>query len=121
MAKKKKRKDETDKVKFSTELTGLILLLISVIGIGSFGPVGHLIKSFAIFVMGTWWALLIVLLLILGLYMILNRKLPKFFSSRLIGLYVLLLAILAASHIEYIINESDLTLGAMLQNTVDIS
>ena len=119
MAKKKKRKDETDKVKFSTELTGLILLLISVIGIGSFGPVGHLIKSFAIFVMGTWWALLIVLLLILGLYMILNRKLPKFFSSRLIGLYVLLLAILAASHIEYITNETGLSLGAMLQNTVE--
>ncbi len=119
MAKKKKRKDETGKVKFSTELTGLILLLISVIGIGSFGPVGHLIKSFAIFVMGTWWAVLIVVLLILGLYMILNRKLPKFFSSRLTGLYILLLAILAASHIEYITNEPNLPLGVMLQNTIN--
>ena len=35
MAKKKKRKEDTGtKVKFSSELTGLIFVLISVIGIG---------------------------------------------------------------------------------------
>ena len=87
MAKKKKRKDSNNnKVKFSSELTGLILVLISIIGIGSFGPVGHIIKSFAIFLMGNWYAIFIILLLILGLYMIIKRGTPKFFSGRLVGL-----------------------------------
>ena len=94
MAKKKKRKEDNNKVKFSTELTGLILILISVIGIGSFGPVGDLIKDFTIFVMGAWWAILIVLFLVLGTYMILKRTLPKFFTTRLIGFYILLIALL---------------------------
>ena len=49
MAKKKTRKESTGKVKFSSELTGLIFILIGIIGMGSFGPVGHIIKSFAIF------------------------------------------------------------------------
>ena len=40
MAKKKKRKNSDEgKVKFSSELTGLILVLVSIIGIGNFGPV----------------------------------------------------------------------------------
>ena len=50
MAKKKKRKGESaSKTKFSSELIGLLLVLVGIIGIGAFGPVGHLIKSFCIF------------------------------------------------------------------------
>ena len=73
MAKRKKRKTTTSKVKFSSELTGLIFILIGIIGIGNFGPVGHIIKSFAIFLMGTWWAIAVSLLMILGLYMIVKK------------------------------------------------
>ena len=103
MAKKKKRKGESaSKTKFSSELIGLLLVLVGIIGIGAFGPVGHLIKSFCIFLMGTWWAIFVLLLIILGLYMIIKGDLPKFFNSRLIGLYLLLIALLALSHINYI-------------------
>ena len=50
MAKKKKSKSSTSsKNKVSIEFVGLILILISIIGIGVFGPVGKLIKEFAIF------------------------------------------------------------------------
>ena len=63
MAKKKKRKSESSsKSKFSSELIGLILVLVGIIGIGAFGPVGHMIKSFAVFLMGTWWAIFVLLL-----------------------------------------------------------
>ena len=103
MAKKKKRKNSDEgKVKFSSELTGLILVLVSIIGIGNFGPVGHIVKSFSIFLMGTWWSIFIIILLILGLFMIIKREPPKFFSGRLIGLYIALIALLAFSHIDYI-------------------
>jgi len=118
MAKKKKRKETTTKVKFSSELTGLIFVLIGIIGIGSFGPVGHIIKSFAIFLMGTWWAIAIILLMILGLYMIIKKDLPKFFNSRLIGLYLLLIALLAFSHIDYIDGEL-VKSSEVFQSTID--
>jgi DNA segregation ATPase FtsK/SpoIIIE, S-DNA-T family len=120
MAKKKKSKqDSGSKVKFSSELTGLIFVLISIIGIGSFGPVGHIIKSFAIFLMGTWWAIAIILLMILGLYMIIKRDLPKFFNSRLIGLYLLLIALLAFAHIDYLSEADVIKNKAIFQNTID--
>ena len=120
MAKKKKRKDSNNnKVKFSSELTGLILVLISIIGIGSFGPVGHIIKSFAIFLMGNWYAIFIILLLILGLYMIIKRGTPKFFSGRLVGLYLLLISLLAFSHIDYVNNITTIKANTIFQNTID--
>ena len=88
MAKKKKTKtNNTGKKKFSTELTGLILILISIIGIGVFGPVGRLIKQFAIFLAGTSWAIVIVLTFLVGAYMVIKRENPKFFTTKLIGFY----------------------------------
>jgi len=55
MAKRKTRKDSSlNKNKVSVEFIGLILILISVIGVGVFGPVGCLIKHFAIFLVGTY-------------------------------------------------------------------
>lgn len=120
MAKKKKRKGETSgKSKFSSELIGLILVLIGIIGIGSFGPVGHLIKSFAIFLMGTWWAIFILLVIILGLYMIVKGDLPVFTNSRLIGLYLLLISLLSLSHINYVSDGNVLKDSSLFQNTID--
>ena len=120
MAKKKKRKGESaSKTKFSSELIGLLLVLIGIIGIGAFGPVGHLIKSFCIFLMGTWWAIFVLLLIILGMYMIIKGDLPKFFNSRLIGLYLLLIALLALSHINYIADSAVLKNNDIFQNTID--
>lgn len=119
MAKKKKRKNsKANKVKFSAELTGLIFVLISIIGIGSFGPVGHIIKSFSIFLMGNWWAIAISLFLILGLYMIIKRDLPAFFTGRLIGLYLLIIALLAFSHIDYINDINSLKSNEIFQSTI---
>ncbi len=120
MAKKKTRKQSTSKVKFSSELTGLIFILIGIIGIGSFGPVGHIIKSFAIFLMGTWWAIAIILLMILGLYMIVKKDVPKFFNSRLIGIYLLLISLLAFSHIDYISGDGTIIKSTeVFQSTID--
>ena len=102
MAKKKKTKNsETEKVGFSVELTGLILILI-VIGFG-FGPVGSIIKKFAMFLVGGWaWIFLLIFILILGIYMLVKRNLPKFLSQKLMGLYVIIIVVLVASHFGFI-------------------
>ena len=118
MAKKKKtKKDETEKVGFSAELTGLILILIGIIGFG-FGPVGSIIKKFAMFLVGGWaWIFLLIFMIVLGFYMLVKRSLPKFFSQKLVGLYVLIIIVLVASHFGFI--ENCRGAGDIFQTTID--
>ena len=119
MAKKKKKKDEATKsFQYSVELNGVLLILIGLIGFGTFGPVGRLIKNFAIFLMGSWYVIILLSVLILGIIMIIKRKLPKMYSTRLIGLYFLIIAILMFSHLEYAI-ANELKGKAILSTTVD--
>lgn len=102
MAKKKKSKEDSgNKFEYSVELTGLILILIGLIGFG-FGPVGALIKQFAMFLLGEWWYFTLMLVLILGVHMLMKRKLPNFFSSKLIGIYLIIAILLILSHITFV-------------------
>lgn len=105
MAKKRKtsKKQEKSEVSYSVEIIGLLLILIGIIGLG-FGPAGLLIKKFAMFLMGEWWILVLGLLLYMGGYMLIMRKLPTFFSARLVGLYILLIVIFVGAHFGYIKN-----------------
>ncbi len=100
MAKRKKSKD-TSSQGMSVELTGLLLVLIGIIGFG-FGYVGMIIKEFAMFLLGSWWIIFVMYLLLVGLYMLFKRKMPKFFSSRLIGFYLIMIVILVASHFTFL-------------------
>ena len=100
MAKRKKSK-EASKSGMSVELTGLILVLIGIIGFG-FGYIGTIIKEFAMFLLGSWWIVFVIYLLLIGLYMLFKRSMPKFFSSRLIGFYLILIVILVASHFTFL-------------------
>ena len=117
MAKKKKGKqEETKAFGYSVELTGLILILIGLIGFG-FGPVGALIKKFAMFLLGEWWPIILLLVLIMGIFMLTKRKLPSFLSSKLIGIYIFVIVILIISHFSFITtceNASDI-----FQSTID--
>ena len=119
MAKRTKKKAQDNKsVKFSVEITGLIFILIGIIGLGKFGPVGNLIKEFAIFLFGTYYNILIALVLILGGYMLLRRELPKFFTSRLIGFYLLLIAVLSLAHMNYV--ETNTNIQEVLNNSMEV-
>ena len=100
MAKRKKSKSSS-KTGMSVELTGLILVLIGIIGLG-FGYIGTLIKEFAMFLLGSWWIIFVIFILLVGLYMLFKRKMPKFFSSRLIGFYLVMIVILTASHFTFL-------------------
>ena len=101
MAKKKKSKESSATSSYSVELIGLILILIGIIGFG-FGFVGSLIKKFAMFLAGSWWIVVLIFTIILGIYMLYKRKMPKFTSGKLIGLYLIFIIILVASHFEFL-------------------
>ena len=101
MAKKKKSKESSATSSYSVELIGLILILIGIIGFG-FGFVGMLLKKFAMFLAGSWWIVVLIFTIILGIYMLYKRKMPKFTSGKLIGLYIIFIIILVASHFEFL-------------------
>ena len=115
---KKKKSANTTSPKFSVEITGLILILIGVIGLGVFGPVGNIIKDFAIFLFGSYYNILIILLLVLGMYMLFKRKMPKFFTARLIGFYLILLSGLTLAHMNYV--EGGTKIADVLNNSMEV-
>ena len=106
MAKKKKRKETKKKdTGYKVELIGLLLILIAIIGfIPNTGPVGEFISNFSVFLVGTWYNLLLAALMVVGVYMMIKREKPDFFTSRLIGLYIFIIGILVFSHVKYLEN-----------------
>lgn len=119
MAKKKKKKNTKKKNQgYEIELQGLILILITIIGFGRFGIVGKLVSSFASFLVGAWYNVLLVALFIIGVYMMIKRERPDYFTSKLFGVYIFCIGILVFSHIGYL-NETDLKGFEIIKETVD--
>ena len=118
MAKKKKEKTSKKGISYAKELEGLILILVSITGLGNFGIVGSLMKKFAIFLFGTWYTLGLVLALVLGIYLIVKRNKPNYLSGRMIGIYAIVLALLLFSHTKYISNNK-LTARDIFTKTFD--
>ena len=87
MAKRKKKKETKKGFAHSIELYGVLLVLASILGIGRYGPVGRMIASFAIFLVGVFYNVLLVVLLILGAYLIINREWPNLFTTKMLGIY----------------------------------
>ncbi len=109
MAKKRRgrpRKKEQPEFKYGTELNGIILVLIAIIGIPPLGLVGGYIKNFAMFLMGNFSIVFLIMLLYLGLYMVFQRKLPNFLTGKRIGFYIILLTILTWAHLIFMANNS---------------
>lgn len=121
MAKKKKRKNENKKkFEYVEELTGLILLILSILSIPPtpLGFVGEIVASFAMFLVGTAYQILLLLTLIVGIYLIIKRSWPNFFTSRLVGFYCLCLGFLVLSHISYVTKNSGDVL-IVIKDTID--
>lgn len=114
MARKKKTKQNKSSHNFSIDLTSLILILIGVIGFG-FGPVGMYLKKGAMFLLGEGWMLLLIWFICTGLYMIIKRKIPYFFTAKLIGIYLLIFVILSAGHLVFL--KSETTVSGIIQMT----
>ncbi len=106
MAKKKKtsKKQEKTEFNYSPELIGIVLILMGIVGLGKFGIVGTFIKKFAMFLVGEWWFTVLLILLFMGMFMLIKRKLPNFLDSKLLGLYIIILVVLITAHFGFINN-----------------
>ncbi len=118
LAKRKKRKETKKSFQYGNEIIGLLLILLSLTGLGSFGVVGELIKKFAIFMFGSWSILFLGLTLCLGICMIAKRGKVNYFSGRLIGAYALIIALLLFSHINYISSDEAIRGKAIITTTM---
>ena len=103
MAKKKTKKNQNkNKFEYSNEIAGVIIILIGIIGILGSGIIGNMVRSFAIFLVGTIYLLLLVLLVVMGVFLILKKDPPNLLSSKFIGIYVIIISILVILHMKYI-------------------
>ena len=108
MAKRKKKKETKKGFAHATELYGVLLVLAAILGIGRYGPVGNMIASFAIFLVGGLYVPLLVVFLVLGVYLIINREWPNLFTTKMLGIYLLLIGVLVLMHENFILqNDSN--------------
>ena len=122
MAKKKRKKSESDKDNgYLTELLGIFLVLLSILGIGRYGPVGRVIASFSLFLVGSLYFFLLLAVLILGVYIIVKKEKANLFSSKMIGLALFLIGILVFLHQRYAIENigASAILSETLENLMD--
>ena len=103
MAKKKQKKDsEKKKFEYSNEIMGILIILLSIIGIGNYGPAGNFVRSFSVFLVGTVYIFFLIYLLLVGSYLIIKRKSPNFFSIKAIGFYIMVICYLVFLHTTYV-------------------
>ena len=105
MAKKKQKKKENNSgFKYPIEIKGIVFIVIAIIGFLGFKAniLGTIIKGFAMFLMGSFDFIVLLIMLISGFYMLVKRENPKYFSSRMIGIYIFLVGLLSLAHLNYL-------------------
>ena len=105
---KKKQKKEKEKFEYSNEIIGVILILLSIIGMLGYGRAGNFIRSFAVFLVGVAYFPLLIAFLVLGVYLIVKRKTPKLLSRTSIGAGLIVMAILTLLHLEYLSSDTQI-------------
>ena len=104
MAKKKTKKTK-NKFEYNNEIIGVLLILLSIIGMLGYGRAGNFIRSFTVFLVGIAYFPLLLIFLILGVYIIVKSKAPKIVSRESIGAHLIAMSILTILHLEYVKKE----------------
>lgn len=105
MSKKKKRqKSKKPKKQFKLELIGFLLIFLAIFGSGasliSDGFVPRLLENSFRFLFGMWYFIASIVLLIIGIFLVIKRKQPNFFTKRKLGIVITFLGVLLFTHIH---------------------
>lgn len=104
MAKKKSRKAKDKKPSYLIELYGILFILLAILGIGKYGFAGRVVASFSLFLVGNLYFFLLIVLLISGIFIIVNRKSINFLSSKMIGVYLFVIGLTVLMHQNYVLD-----------------
>ena len=102
MAKRKKKKTNKASIEITIELYAILLILVAILGIGKFGPVGRLIASFGLFLTGSIYLVTLFILFVIGIYVFFKREWPEFFSTKMFGFYLFVIGFLTLMHWEFV-------------------
>ncbi|RSK27088.1 DNA translocase FtsK [Bacillus sp. HMF5848] len=98
-AKKKRKKTRQWKHTLQYEISGLLLMSITIIGILKLGIVGNSIVHVLRFFSGEWYMLFLIGFICLAIYFIWKRSWPRLLSRQMIGIYIIVISILLLSHV----------------------
>lgn len=102
MAKRKRRqrKSKDDwKRTLKFELTGLIILAISLISISKLGFVGSTFVNLFRFFSGEWYMIFLIGIVLFSLFLIWKREIPRLFTRQMVGIYCVTASLLLLSHV----------------------
>ena len=102
MAKRKKKAKTKKKFSFGVELYGILIILMGILGICGYGYGGKLICAFFAFLFGSLYLVPLIFLIIFGIYIIFQKEYPDFFSSKLVGLSLVVIGALIVCHMNYL-------------------
>ena len=111
MTKRKvKRENKIEKIA-KIEITGVLLILVAIIGWCNYGLLGRLFINSASFLVGIFWLVLLIILGLIGAYMVIKRERPNLLTTKLIGLYIIVLGILSLFHLSFIESLGDIVIN----------
>ena len=114
--KKSKEEIKQNPGQFYYESIGMILLILTIVIVAKLGKVGLFFTLILKVLFGDWYLLLVVLLMIFGIYLILNHKGFNFKNQRFLGYVFFVFSLLLLSHFSvhnFIKSEE----GSYLKNT----
>ena len=113
-----KRKETKKEFSGKIEIYGILLILVAIVGCCKFRPASDIINGFSGFLVGVLWAILLIVVGYIGCYMIVKRQKPDLLTSKLIGLYIIILGFLCLFHLGYIKQlDSQVTYGSIIEET----
>ena len=105
MAKEKKEElvEKKKGLSYETEvaLIGLMLAIISLIGLLNQGYFGSIITYALVFIFGSWYYFILLACIYFGIYLLVKRKKPKFVSTLSTISFILLIGFLAIASSKY--------------------
>lgn len=105
MAKEKKEElvENKNKISYETELAlvGLMIAIVSLIGLLNQGYFGSIITYALVFVFGSWYYIALIALIYFGMYLFIKKKKPKFMSTLTTISFLLLIIFLSIASSKY--------------------
>ena len=96
MAKRRRRRKKSFEI--SASLYAVLFIILAILGIGKLGPAGRIIAFCSMSLTGSMYLVFLAVLLILGIYVLFKGEWPDFFSTKMLGIYLLILGILTFMH-----------------------
>ncbi len=118
MAKRKRRRKRKETFEISIELYAVLFVIAAILGIGKLGKAGKLVASFALFLTGSAYIVFLVLLFIIGIYVLVKRDWPEFFSHKMLGIYLFVIGMLTLMHWDFVI-QNDSNSSVIFKETID--